>query len=121
MTPDELYRKNFAGIDWSVTIQTYQAPKYRGPRSVFACPQIVRDDIGELRSMQDGKIYDSRSAYYQSLKDGGSRIIEAGEEPVAKDAQGDKITKHEIAAALNKVKQGYKPEAPIVPVNPNDE
>jgi hypothetical protein len=107
MTPDELYRENFKNIDWSVTIQTYRAPRPRGQRSDFGCPMLIRDDIGAVMSQLDGKYYDSRSGLYQSYKQGGARIIEAGEKPV--EPELDRVTKADVHQALDMVKQGYKP------------
>lgn len=37
-------------------------------------PSIRRDDLGEMRSMGDGQIYTSKSAYYKSLKHQGLEI-----------------------------------------------
>lgn len=107
MTPDEQYRQNFASIDWSQPIVTHKPARHRGPRGDVPAPRLIRDDIGGIKSMQDGKIYDSRSALYRSYKEGGTRIIEAGEGPA--EPVADKITKAEVAEAVQKVKQGYKP------------
>src|SRR6185369_2992983 len=107
MTPDEMYRINFAAIDWSQPIVTHKLPRHRGPRGDVPAPRLIRDDIGGVKSMQDGKIYDSRSAYYRSLKEGGTRIVEAGEGPA--EPVLDKVTKADVAEAVQMVKQGYKP------------
>ncbi len=40
-------------------------------RSDLAAPQLIRDQIDPFKSMADGKLYDSKSAYRQTLKDRG--------------------------------------------------
>jgi hypothetical protein len=43
-------------------------------------PQIISDTIAPFRSMADGKMYDSKSAYRGTLRDRG--LIEVGNEQV---------------------------------------
>lgn len=43
-------------------------------------PQIISDTIAPFRSMADGKMYDSKSAYRGTLRDRG--LIEVGNEKV---------------------------------------
>jgi hypothetical protein len=40
-----------------------------------AAPTVRADGMDPLRSMLDGRIYDSRSAYYGSLKRAGAEIV----------------------------------------------
>lgn len=53
----------------------------------FIAPRVytISDDLGfgctGMKSMVDGKMYDSKSAYYKSLKEKGVVIHEAGCEP----------------------------------------
>lgn len=119
MNADQAYRDNFKLIDWSTPIVTVKPERSRGARSDLPCPMLVRDDIGAVKSMQDGKFYDSRSALYRSYKDQGVRIMEAGEEPSR--PQRPPVTKAEIAEAVQKVKQGYKPDPLPTSVLPEDE
>lgn len=44
-------------------------------------PQIISDNIAAFRSMADGKMYDSKSAYRSTLRDRG--LIEVGNEKVS--------------------------------------
>ncbi len=43
-------------------------------------PYLIKDDLGVsgVLNHADGKMYDSKSAYYQSLKDSGHVVVEAG-------------------------------------------
>lgn len=116
---DQAYRDNYKLIDWSVPIATVKPERHRGARSELACPMLLRDDIGAVKSMQDGKYYDSRSALYRSYKEQGVRIMEAGEEPSKPERPG--FSKSEVAEALQKVKQGYKPASLPTSVLPEDE
>lgn len=76
-------------------------------QSGLPCPMVRVDSMNGLQSMQDGKIYESRSQLYRSYADAGVRIFEKGEKPSAPERQ--KVTKAEVAAALNKVRAGYRP------------
>jgi hypothetical protein len=40
-------------------------------RSDLASPGLIRDHIDPFKSMADGKLYDSKSAYRQTLRDRG--------------------------------------------------
>lgn len=48
-------------------------------RSELPSPRIISDtlpgDINGMRSMHDMKLYDSKSAYYRSLREGGCEIV----------------------------------------------
>ncbi len=50
-------------------------PLPRGPRSALPCPAIRTDGMEPLQSMADGQTYDSKSAYYRSVKDAGCEIV----------------------------------------------
>ena len=45
-------------------------------RSDLAAPALIRDQVDPFQSMADGKLYDSKSAYRQTLKDRG--LVELG-------------------------------------------
>lgn len=44
-----------------------------------ACPAVRKDSIRPLKSMVDGRMYDSRSDYDKSLADAGMRVVDPGE------------------------------------------
>lgn len=48
-------------------------------RSDFPCPYIATDTVKPFKSMADGKTYDSKSTYFESLKRNGCRVVEDGE------------------------------------------
>lgn len=51
-------------------------------RSDLAAPALIRDQTDPFKSMADGKVYDSKSAYRQTLKDRG--LVELGNDaPIA--------------------------------------
>jgi hypothetical protein len=77
-------------------------------RSGFPAPQVVRDALDGVRSMQDGKIYDSKSALYRSYREAGVRIVEKGEPAEACNPLSD-MRKADVLEAVGKVKAGYKP------------
>ena len=51
-------------------------------RSELAAPGLIRDQIDPFKSMADGKLYDSKSAYRQTLRDRG--LVEVGNDNPAK-------------------------------------
>ena len=99
----------------NVTGMEYLPPR---ARSDVACPMLIRDQMDPIKSMVDGKLYDSKSHLRRHYK--SERVIELGNDAptVASAPLRPRITKREIAAALDKVKQGYKPpplESSIIP------
>ena len=74
----------------------------------YPAPQIVRDALDGVRSMQDGKVYDSKSALYRSYREGGVRIVESGEGDAPMNPASD-MRKADVAEAVGKVKAGYRP------------
>lgn len=76
-------------------------------RSDLAAPSIIRDGLDGMLSHADGKQYDSKSAYYRTLKETGNRILEPGERPEY-EAAGP--TRADVGEAFQKVRDGYKPE-----------
>lgn len=78
-------------------------------KSLFPSPYVRLDGMSPMKSMGDGKSYDSKSAYYSSLKAQGYRIVEDSE--IGKPAEypvADSV-KTDVAEAYKKVKDGYKP------------
>ena len=80
-------------------------------RSDVACPMLIRDHQDALQSMVDGQFYDSKSAMRRHYKQAGVRELGNDAPTVATAPPRPRITKREIAQALDKVKQGYKPPA----------
>lgn len=74
---------------------------------------VISDAIGAIRSMADGKMYDSKSELRRGYKAKG--VIELGNDAAsyrAKEPERPKVTKAEVAAAVRKVKAGYRPRLP---------
>jgi hypothetical protein len=81
-------------------------------RSALPCPSIIRDGLDNVVNPVDGKVYDSKSAYYQAVKAAGCEIVGNEAEKMAglPSAARSNVGGEDVAAALHKVKQGYKPE-----------
>ncbi len=80
-------------------------------RSSLPCPSIISDHLDGVKNPVDGKVYDSKSAYYQAVKDAGCEIVgNEAEKMVEPSAARSNVGADEIGAAVHKVKQGYKPE-----------
>lgn len=74
---------------------------------------VISDSINAIRSMADGRMYESKSELRKGYKAKG--VVELGNDAAsyrAKEPERPKITKAEIAAAVQKVKQGYTPHLP---------
>jgi hypothetical protein len=81
-------------------------------RSDIGAPMVIIDTAEPFMSHADGRMYDSKSTYYRSLKAHGCRIVETGEnhgQPVP-----GQITPpwEDVKNAYCKVRDGYKP-APL--------
>lgn len=44
-------------------------------RADFPCPRIVTDGMDGIKSMVDGRVYESKSAYYKSVERAGCAIV----------------------------------------------
>jgi hypothetical protein len=67
-----------------------------------------------VKNPVDGKLYDSKSAYYRTVKEAGCEIVgNEAEKMVAPSVARSHVGSEEIGAALHKVKQDYKPELEI--------
>lgn len=70
---------------WSKARQTWVTPEERAAekaaepsnRSSLPFPAIISDQLDDMRSMADGKIYDSKSNYYKALDEQGYAIDES--------------------------------------------
>jgi hypothetical protein len=78
-------------------------------RSGLPCPSIIRDGLDGLMSHVDGKRYDSKSAYYRSVKAAGCEIV--GNEAPTTTVEGNKrpVSRDDVEQAIAKLEQGYKP------------
>lgn len=73
---------------------------YNGFRIVYVremnaadrAPNIIKDSIAPMKSMADGKTYDSKSRYYESLKRADCRIVEKGEYNPEKPHYGARVS-----------------------------
>lgn len=95
-------------------------------RSELAAPMVIRDALDGVVNPCDGKPYDSKRAYYQTVKDHGCVIVgNEAEKYVEKvtpwekrrlvndaDAARPNVTEQEVFDAYQKVEAGYKP-APL--------
>ncbi len=80
-------------------------------RSSLPCPSIISDHLDGVKNPVDGKIYDSKSSYYQAVKAAGCEIVgNEAEKMVGPSPARSNVGAGEIGSALHKVKQGYKPE-----------
>lgn len=82
-------------------------------RSDLPAPAIIRDEMSPVRGMADGVTYDSKSALRASYRAHGMREMGNDAPSVPTGPAREKITCDEIAQAVAKVKEGYKPEVPI--------
>jgi hypothetical protein len=85
-------------------------------RSDLPHPMVISDSLDGLQSMVDGQRYDSKSALRASYKRAGvmevGNDIDATLKLAAQKPDRPKVTKREIHSALQKVKQGYRPNLP---------
>lgn len=77
-------------------------------RSSLPCPSIISDHLDGVKNPVDGKRYDSKSSYYQAVKDAGCEIVGNKAEKMVAEARSD-VAGSEIGDALHKVKDGYRP------------
>jgi hypothetical protein len=85
------------------------------PRSHLPAPMIISDHLPDLQSQLNGQVFDSKSSLRRHYKENG--VVELGNdaptEPTAPPRP--EVTKREVAVALDKVKQGYRPTVPNEP------
>lgn len=63
--------------------------------------EVIKDSMEPIKSMADGKYYDSKSQYYVSLKAHGTHIVEKGEQKGNGPLRGDYNVKKELKQALH--------------------
>jgi hypothetical protein len=80
-------------------------------KSLLPAPNIIRDALDNVKNPVNGKLYDSKSAYYQAVRAAGCEIVgNEAEKMVGEPFARSNVGADEIRASLHKVKQGYKPE-----------
>jgi hypothetical protein len=90
------------------TLKTWD--RVASKRSNLPSPSIIRDSLDGVQNPVDGKRYDSKSAYYQAVKDAGCVIVgNEAEKMMASSPPRPDVPRDEIRAALHKVKEGYRP------------
>lgn len=77
-------RVSFVFRDGRVYERGTEPPRTPVQRSSLPCPSIRPDGMAEIKSMHDGRPYDSRSGYYNSLKRDGYAIVEEDRESFEK-------------------------------------
>ncbi len=91
----------------------------RGPRSALPTPHVISDCQDPLKSMADGRIYESKSAMRRAYRERG--YVELGSDAPTKAEPVDRPqVRRDLEDGLRAIKQGYKPEAPSVPIIPED-
>ena len=73
-------------------------------RSPLPSPMLIRDSIDDFMSMSDFKTYDSKSAYYQSIKQAGLEIV-GNEKMQSRDNDDVPVSEYkaDIAEAYNEL------------------
>lgn len=94
----------------------------RGARSGLPAPMVISDAADAFRSMADGRLYESKSAYRAELKRQGMREIGNDVEGHLKDVEASNPKKPkahaDVIKAYQKVRAGYKPP-PGPPLDPD--
>lgn len=73
---------------------------------------VIRDALDGVVNPCDGKPYDSKRAYYQTVKDHGCVIVGNEAEKMAERPPDPRsnVTPAEVVEAMQKVEAGYKPQ-----------
>lgn len=67
-------------------------------KSDLPTPMLISDQLADVRSMHDGKVYDSKSRYYESLRRAGKVIV--GNEQAKPRAQSERELDREIGQTV---------------------
>lgn len=87
-------------------------------RSHLPAPMVIRDGNDGVRSMVDGRIYDSNSALRASYRAAGVEEVGNDAPTVATAPERPPVTAADVGEAYQMVRQGYKPaplETSIIP------
>lgn len=68
---------------------------------VIAAPAVRADSMRSVRSMADGRVYDSRSEYDAHLRATGHRIADPGEKPADPEVKMSAAEKARFAEVYN--------------------
>jgi hypothetical protein len=81
--------------------------------SSLSAPMVIRDALDGVVNPCDGKAYDSKQAYYRTVRDHGCVIVgdEAEKMASSKPSPLSNVTGEEVYEAMQKVEAGYKPAA----------
>ena len=78
----------------------YEEPK----RSHLSAPMIISDNMAPVRSMADGKIYDSKSSYERGVRAKGCRVV--GNDRLESSRTEAPRAGHDIKRAIEQLKAG---------------
>lgn len=74
---------------------------YHGYRK--SLPSVISDHLDDMVGQHDGKIYDSKSEYYKSLKENGLVVVEPGLFSDKKETRGDFNVRKELKDAYQEL------------------
>lgn len=67
---------------------------------------IISDNLNDVMNPANGKIYDSKSAYYRAVKDAGCNIVEDNMLERKREDRGDYDNSKELKEAIMQVTKG---------------
>ena len=77
---------------------------------------VISDQMDAVRCMANGRMYESKSQMQAAHRAAGcieiGNEVDAAMKMAAEKPARPRVTKREIAAAVDKVKQGYRPNLP---------
>lgn len=93
--------------------QVAAARRARAMRSDCPAPMVIRDGLDDVQNPCDGKPYDSKRAYYRTVKEAGCVIVgNEAQKMMAAPLPRSNVEAEEVVDAMRKVEAGYKP-APL--------
>ena len=97
------YSQNYNEIDWSkpviVPVSEHIAPK----RADLAAPGVISDTMKPVKSMLDGRMYDSKAALRATYKAAG--VVEVGNDSSVKNPkfmEKKKVSRADVQASVSK-------------------
>lgn len=79
-------------------------PVEESKRSALASPMIISDNMAPIRSMADGKMYDSRSSYERGVRAKGCRVV--GNDRLESSKTEVPRVGHDIKRAIDQLNAG---------------
>jgi len=73
-------------------------------RSPLGAPMIISDNMAPIRSMADGKMYDSKSSYERGVRATGCRVV--GNDRLESTTTAVPRAGHDIKRAIDQLKAG---------------